>query len=116
MSLRRTACVADDQAAGVAGFSSAVATCSELVLTHRLPPFLAVSRLFLFALEVTVTSLPPLRLCRNAVFSIKPTFSLIYQWAGLENADFWATDLGSAVSNVVLRIVGQSVACAFLGD
>ena len=26
-------------------------------------------------LEVTVTSLPPLRLCRNAVFSIKPTFS-----------------------------------------
>ena len=37
------------------------------------------------------------------------------QWAGLENADFWATDLGSAVSNVVLRIVGQSVACASLG-
>ena len=39
MSLRRTACVADDQAAGVAGFSSAVATCGELVLSHRLPPF-----------------------------------------------------------------------------
>ena len=38
-----------------------------------------------------------------------------FQWAGLENADFWATDLGSAVSNVVLRIVGQSVACASLG-
>ena len=37
------------------------------------------------------------------------------EWAGLENADFWATDLGSAVSNVVLRIVGQSVACASLG-
>ena len=28
---------------------------------------------------------------------------------------FLATDLGSAVSNVVLRIVGQSVACASLG-
>ena len=39
----------------------------------------------------------------------------IFQWAGLQNADFWATDLGSAVSNVVLRIVGQSVARASLG-
>ena len=38
------------------------------------------------------------------------------EWAGLQNADFWATDLGSAVSNVVLRIVGQSVARAALGD
>ena len=37
------------------------------------------------------------------------------EWAGRENADFWATDLGSAVSNVVLRIVGQSVASAALG-
>ena len=37
------------------------------------------------------------------------------EWAGLQNADFRATDSGSAVSNVVLRIVGQSVARASLG-
>ena len=40
----------------------------------------------------------------------------ILEWAGHENADFRATDSGSAVSNVVLRIVGQSVARAALGD
>ena len=34
----------------------------------------------------------------------------ISEWAGQENADFRATDSGSAVRNVVLRIVGQSVA------
>ena len=34
------------------------------------------------------------------------------QWAGLQNADFRATDSGSAVSNVVLRIVGNSLARA----
>ena len=38
------------------------------------------------------------------------------QWAGQENADFRATDSGSLVSSVVLRIVGQSVARAALGD
>ena len=41
--------------------------------------------------------------------------SLICQWAGQENADFRATDSGAFVSNVVLRIVGQSVARAPLG-
>ena len=38
------------------------------------------------------------------------------KWAGHENADFRATDSGSFVSSVVLRIVGQSVARAALGD
>ena len=38
-----------------------------------------------------------------------------FKWAGLQNADFWATDSGAFVSSVVLRIVGQSVASASLG-
>ena len=42
--------------------------------------------------------------------------SMSLEWAGLENADFLATDSGSFVSFVVLRIVGQSVARAPLGD
>ena len=47
--------------------------------------------------------------------SVSSAVGVTLEWAGQENADFWATDLGSAVSNVVLRIVGQSVACASLG-
>jgi hypothetical protein len=37
------------------------------------------------------------------------------QWAGLENAVFRAVDLVAFVRNVVLRIVGQSMAMQRLG-
>ena len=36
------------------------------------------------------------------------TFLMYCQWVVLEKADFLAEDLGSFVSDVVLRIVGQS--------
>ena len=54
-------------------------------------------------------------LTKRSVLKMRTQLHSCAEWAGLQNADFLATDSGSPESNVVLRIVGQSVARASLG-